>query len=466
MMTRVHPLNSCENVLFVVNLARYDGRWLFVRHKARATWETPGGHIEPNETALEAAGRELYEETGALDYALTPLCDYSVQREDGLSYGRVFIADITKLGPLPESEIAETRLFDALPDDLTYPFITPGLYDFYRGGNYTMLRVAMISKWHVHAAGYAKFVQQQGDACITCVWDEQPERGRAWAEELGVPFVEDYDALLARPDVDAVLIDTPTNMHKEVMIKAAKAHKHIFTEKCMCLNVADCDEVIKAVEEAGVIFTISFPQRCSGRNLFIKQCIEDGTLGDVTVMRVRNCHNGALAGWLPDYWYDPETTGGGAMMDLGAHPMYLARWLLGKPTRIQSMFNNLTPHPVEDNSVCTIEFENKAVAISETSLVSPMTPAILEVYGTKGVIMAVDSSLRIRTEDSMKYVKDGWVEIDKFPADLPAPIRQWIDSILYGKEVRFGLQEGRQLTELMENAYIADKEKREVAFAR
>ena len=154
---------------------------------------------------------------------------------------------------------------------------------------------------------------------------------RGIADKLG------YDELLARPDVDAVLIDTPTNMHKEVMIKAAKAHKHIFTEKCMCLNVADCDEVIKAVEEAGVIFTISFPQRCSGRNLFIKQCIEDGTLGDVTVMRVRNCHNGALAGWLPDYWYDPETTGGGAMMDLGAHPMYLARWLLGKPTRIQSI---------------------------------------------------------------------------------------------------------------------------------
>ena len=165
-----------------------------------------------------------------------------------------------------------------------------------------MLRVAMISKWHVHAPGYAQFVQQQGDACITCVWDEQPERGRAWAEELGVPFVESYDELLARPDVDAVLIDTPTNMHKDVMIKAAKAHKHIFTEKCMCLNVAVCDEVIKAVEEAGVIFTISFPQRCSGRNLFIKQCIEDGTLGDVTVMRVRNCHNGALAGWLPVYW--------------------------------------------------------------------------------------------------------------------------------------------------------------------
>ncbi len=327
-----------------------------------------------------------------------------------------------------------------------------------------MLNIAMISKWHVHAAGYAKMVMAQPDARISCVWDEDAERGSKWAEELGVPFVADYDELLKRDDVDAVMIDTPTNMHKEIMIKAAKAKKHIFTEKCMCLKTADCDDVIAAIREAGIIFTISFPQRCSGRNLFIKQCIEDGTLGDVTVLRVRNCHDGSLRNWLPEYWYDPETTGGGAMMDLGAHPMYLSRWLLGKPTRIQSMFNNYTVRPVEDNSVCTIEFENKAIAISETSLVSPMTPQILEVYGTNGVIMAVDGSLKLRTKESMKIIKDGWIEITKLPEDLPHPIRQWIDSILYGKEVRFGVEEGRQLTEIMENAYIADREKREVAF--
>ena len=191
--------------------------------------------------------------------------------------------------------------------------------------------------------------------------------------------------------------------------------------------------------------------------------IEEGRLGDVTLLRVRNCHNGALAGWLPDYWYDPETTGGGAMMDLGAHPMYLARWMLGKPTRIQSMFNNLTPHPVEDNSVCTIEFENKAIAISETSLVSPMTPAILEVYGTRGVIMAVNDDIKMITEDSQKLIKGGWFT-PQIDADLPMPLRQWIDSILYGKEVRFGLQEGRQLTELMEQAYISDRNRAEAKF--
>ncbi len=326
-----------------------------------------------------------------------------------------------------------------------------------------MLRVAMISKWHVHAPGYAHFVQQQEDACVTCVWDEIPERGEAWARELGVPFVADYDELPKRDDVDAVLIDTPTNMHKEVMVKAAKAGKHIFTEKCMCLTTADCDEVIAAVKRSGVVFTISFPQRCEGRNLFIKQMIDEGRLGQITLMRVRNCHDGALAGWLPDYWYVPETTGGGAMMDLGAHPMYLARWLLGQPTRIQSMFANLTGHAVEDNSVCTIEFENKAIAISETSLVSPMTPAILEVYGTKGVIMACDKDIRMITEESRKLTKDGWFT-PKLPESLPHPIRQWIDSIEKGEPVRFGVEEGRQLTELMENAYIADRERREVEF--
>ncbi len=323
-----------------------------------------------------------------------------------------------------------------------------------------MLNIAMISKWHVHAPGYARFITEQSDACISCVWDEDKARGRAWAQEREVDFVEDYDQLLARPDVDAVIIDTPTNMHKEVMVKAANAKKHIFTEKCMCLTTADCDKVIEAVEKNSVKFTISFPHRCMPKNLYIKDVVERGCLGDITLLRVRNCHNGALAGWLPDYWYDPMTTGGGAMMDLGAHPMYLARWILGKPVRIQSMFNDRAGHAVEDNAVCTIEFENKAIAVSETSLVSPLTPAILEVYGTKGVVMAIDDDVRIRTQDGIGSM---WIK-PTLPEALPHPLRQFLDSVLYGKEVLFGLKEGRELTELMEKAYIAHEEKREVAF--
>lgn len=326
-----------------------------------------------------------------------------------------------------------------------------------------MIRFAMISKWHVHAAGYAKFVQQQPDASISCVWDEDAARGQAWADELGVDFVADYDALLARDDVDAILVCTPTNMHKDVMIKAANAGKHIFTEKVLALTTADADEIIAAIEKNGVKFSICYPHRCMPRNLVLKQLVDDGQLGDITVMRVRNVHDGALAKWLPDYWYDPETTGGGAMMDLGAHGMYLAHWLLGEPVRIQSMFNNLTDVPVDDNAICTIEFANKGIAITETSLVSPMAPTTLEIYGTKGVAMYSDNEVKFRNDFTSKYVEGGWVT-PKLPKELPHPIRQFIDGVLYGKEIVFDTKEARMLTLLMEKAYIADKERKEIAF--
>ena len=312
-----------------------------------------------------------------------------------------------------------------------------------------MLRVAMLSGWHVHAKGYAEFIRSQPDAQITCVWDEEKERGENWAKELGVPFVSDLDEVLSRDDVDGVLICSPTNMHKDLMIRAARRGKHIFTEKVMALTVSDCDEIIREIEKNQVKFTISFPQRCLPRNLFVKQAVESGLVGDVTILRVRDGHDGASRGWLPDYWYDPQTTGGGAMMDLGAHPMYLSSWILGKPVRISSMFNNLTDHPVEDNAVCLIEFDNKAIAISETSLVSPMTPKMTEIYGTKGVILCTGDDVRIKTDPKGDFVHP------QLPDELPPPLRQWIDSVLYGKDILFGTKEARALTELMEGAYIA-----------
>ena len=102
------------------------------RHKQRTTWETQGGHVEPGETPLQAAERELYEESGALRYDIRPLCDYWAGDEitgKGAT-GMVFHAEIHALGEMPESEMAEVHLFDGLPENLTYPAITPELYAY------------------------------------------------------------------------------------------------------------------------------------------------------------------------------------------------------------------------------------------------------------------------------------------------------------------------------------------------
>ena len=192
-----------------------------------------------------------------------------------------------------------------------------------------MLKIAMAGKWHVHAEGYANDFNREPDAQVVCVWDDDEARGREWAGRLQVPFYASYAEMLKDSGCDAVCICSPTNMHRQLMIQAARAKKHIFTEKVMCLNVKDCDEAIREINENGVVFTISFPHRCFPQNLFIKQAIESGLIGKVTLFRVRNCHNGALAGWLPDYWYDPETTGGGAMMDLGLGDKLAAQRVAG-----------------------------------------------------------------------------------------------------------------------------------------
>ena len=130
MICRTFEQNALDGYQYVVVLSSYDGKILLSRHRERDTWETQGGHIEPGETPMQAARRELFEESGAVRFDIRPLCDYWAGKaypHDGAS-GVVFAAEIGELGPLPQSEMAEVRLFDALPQNLTYPVITPVLF--------------------------------------------------------------------------------------------------------------------------------------------------------------------------------------------------------------------------------------------------------------------------------------------------------------------------------------------------
>ncbi|WP_138207296.1 NUDIX hydrolase [Haloimpatiens lingqiaonensis] len=125
-----HQLGKVDNdkLLYAVIAARYNGQWIFVKHKERDTWEIPGGHREIDENINDAAARELFEETGAKEFIVRPICIYSVEKGDIESYGQLFYAEVETLDNLPDYEIGEIEFFNDMPKNLTYPLIQPHLF--------------------------------------------------------------------------------------------------------------------------------------------------------------------------------------------------------------------------------------------------------------------------------------------------------------------------------------------------
>lgn len=122
---------------FAVIISKHNGQWVFCKHKNRNTYEIPGGHREVNEEIIEAAKRELSEETGALQFEIVPICVYSVVGKNSVNqtgeetYGMLYFADIQTFESELHSEMESVYFFDILPTQWTYPLIQPLLIKEY-----------------------------------------------------------------------------------------------------------------------------------------------------------------------------------------------------------------------------------------------------------------------------------------------------------------------------------------------
>ena len=310
-----------------------------------------------------------------------------------------------------------------------------------------MLNVALVGTWHVHFKGYAGRIAERDDCKITCLWDPDAAEGKKQAEAFSCDYEPDYDKMLARDDVDAVLVCTSTDLHYDVMSRAALAGKHIFTEKVLCITYADAEKLRDIVKKSGIKFCISFPWRSRGDFLWVKSAIDSGLIGDVNYCRIRNAHNGASSGWLPDTFYEKKTCGGGAMMDLGAHSMYLLNWFFGEPEKAASAFTNVKVQSVEDNAVTLLTYAGGTIGVSETAFVAENNPFELELVGSRGTILG--GGVFGKTSYN---IGEGWV----FPntcKNLQEPIDMWVDACVNGGEIPYGIDDAAALTKTMELAY-------------
>ncbi len=114
---------------FAVIVSKSNGKWVFCKHKDRNTYECPGGHREIGENIDDTAKRELYEETGATNYSIKPVCVYSVTSSDVETFGMLYFAEISQFEAELYSEIEKVELFESLPEKWTYPLIQPLLIE-------------------------------------------------------------------------------------------------------------------------------------------------------------------------------------------------------------------------------------------------------------------------------------------------------------------------------------------------
>ena len=326
-----------------------------------------------------------------------------------------------------------------------------------------MLRVAVLSFWHVHAQDYASEAEEHPGAELCAVWDEDAERGRTEASERGVTFHDDLDGLLFRGDVDGVVVTTPTLAHPEVIPAAASAGKHVFAEKVIAPTFSEAREVVARVEEAGVTFIVSLPRLYAGYSRAIREALAGGEIGEPTYLRVRVSHDGALPstasprGWLPERFFDPRQSAGGVTIDFGAHPLYLLAHMLGIPDEVSATYGRFTGRAVEDHSVVSMLYPTGALGVAEASFLGSSAPLLVEAHGTEGSLL-YDPSGGLRTR---RRSAERW-SAAQVSADGGSPFERWVELSSAGSTDPENVRAALELSALAESANLSAHEGRPV----
>jgi len=253
----------------------------------------------------------------------------------------------------------------------------------------------------IHAQG----IVANDETELVAVCDHQTERGQAFAERYGARFYASYEEMLADPAIDVVSICTPSGLHPQQTIAAARAGKHVLCEKPIGIDRDSVAEMIDVCREQGVLLSTVFPRRVSPAAQYLRQQIAAGALGRITLVEAnmkiyRSQGYYDSAGWRGTWAMD----GGGAMMNQGIHWIDLLQWLVGGVSSVYGRAAALQRDiEVEDTAVAVLGLRSGGMGtIVMTTTGSPEQPQRIEIQGEHGSAILTEDTitrLHIRGED-------------------------------------------------------------------
>lgn len=256
----------------------------------------------------------------------------------------------------------------------------------------TKIGVGILSFAHGHVNAYARMIQGFDDARLIACWDHDVTRGRVGAERYDIPFIPHLEDILARKDVDCLIIASETNRHADLAVAALEAGKPVLLQKPMATTLEGCDRIIDAVERTGQWFSMAFQMRCDPQNIAMKELIQEGAVGRVGFIRRRHCipvlfNKEFVEG--PTSWHISAEANVGMFFDDATHALDWLYWTVGaKPVSVMAEIDNvLTNVAPDDTGSAIFRFEDGMFATITNTSVCLAGENTTEIYGDRGVII-------------------------------------------------------------------------------
>ncbi|GGD50250.1 Gfo/Idh/MocA family protein [Paenibacillus nasutitermitis] len=312
---------------------------------------------------------------------------------------------------------------------------------------------------------HAKGIRDTEEAVLTAVYDHAEEVAERFAAQYSAAVCSTLEELLARDDVDVVCICTPSGLHADQTVMAARAGKHIIVEKPMAIRLEDIDRMLDACVKGRVMLSTVFPRRMSPQAQYAKKMIEDGRLGRLSlcsayVKLYRDQAYYDSAGWRGTWAMD----GGGAMMNQGIHTVDLLQWLAGKVESLHGRSKAvLRSIEVEDTAVSLLQYRSGAMGTLEiTTTAYKGRGQRLEIHGERGTLIIEEDDIVFLEIDGENVSLPVFEPFRVIPDGHRMQIRDMALAVREKREPMVPGREGRHSLEIILGTYKSSREQRDI----